>query len=69
MVKYSYRIENKYDKENYFVNHLNFNPAEIKSNVGYILDEDKFENSFFMKEMTFCLIKKQMIFAWHIHSI
>jgi len=47
VVKYSYRIENKYDKENYFVNHLNFNPAEIKSNVGYILDEDKFENSFF----------------------
>ena len=47
VVKYSYRIENKYDKNHYFVNHLNFNPAEIKSNTGYILDKFKDEHSFF----------------------
>ena len=46
VVKYSYRIENKFDKEHYSVNHLNFNPAEIKSNIGYIFDKEKVEYSF-----------------------
>ena len=46
IVKYSYRIENKYDKNHYFVNHLNFNPSEIKSNIGYVFDKIKDEHSF-----------------------
>ena len=49
VTKYSYRIENKYDKYYYSINHLNFNPAEIISNIGYILDKEKVELSFFFE--------------------
>ena len=47
VVKYFYRIENKFDKKHYSVNHLNFNPAKIKSNIGYIFEENKVVDSFF----------------------
>jgi len=49
VTKYSYRIENKFDEYHYLVNHLNFNPAEIISNIGYILDKEKVELSFFFE--------------------
>ena len=47
IVKYVYRIENKFDKNHYSVNHLNFNPAKIKSNIGYIFEENKEQDSIF----------------------
>ena len=34
--KYFYRIENTLDKNNYSINHLNFNPIIIKTNCGLI---------------------------------
>ena len=40
--KYFYRIENTFDKDNYSINHLNFNPSIIKTHNGYIFEnEDK----------------------------
>ena len=49
VVKYSFRIESKYDNDHYSVNHLNFNPAKIKSNIGYFLDNKKVEYSFYFE--------------------
>jgi len=46
VVKYTYRIENKFDKNNYGINHLNFNPAQVKSYIGYIFDKEEIEFSF-----------------------
>ena len=46
VVKYAYRIENKFDKNNYGINHLNFNPAQVKSYFGYIFDEEEIGFSF-----------------------
>ena len=33
IVKYLFRIENKLDNDNYSINHLNFNPSAIRSNI------------------------------------
>ena len=46
IIKYAYRIENKLDKDNYSVNHLNFNPSLVKSSNGYIWDIIKEYNSY-----------------------
>ena len=46
IIKYAYRIENKLDKDNYSVNHLNFNPSLVKSSVGYVWDIIKEYNSY-----------------------
>ena len=35
--KYIYRIENSIDKDNYSINHLNFNPSIIKTHNGIVL--------------------------------
>ena len=45
--KYYFRIDNLLDMVNYSVNHLNFNPALLKSKIGYVLDKEKNEYSYF----------------------
>ena len=37
--KYFYRIENTLDKDNYSINHLNFNPSIIKTHNGFLLEK------------------------------
>ena len=44
--KYGLRLENKLDKDNYSINHMNFNPSLIKSKSGLILDNVKKEYSY-----------------------
>ena len=44
--KYFYRIENKLDKDNFSINHLNFIPSLIKTNDGIIKDNIKEEYSY-----------------------
>ena len=41
--KYYFRIDNLLDMVTYSVNHLNFNPALLKSKIGYVLDKEKNE--------------------------
>ena len=61
--KYFFRIENKFDKDNYSVNHLNFNPSIIKSNNGYIFEDVVSKNSFFFdKDDVFTYERKEEIF-------
>ena len=43
--KYFYSISNLLFPKYYFVNHMNFNPAKIKTITGYILDEVLEEDS------------------------
>ena len=45
-MKYFYRIENALNKDNYSINHLNFNPSVIKTYNGIIFDNSIKENSF-----------------------
>ena len=47
IAKYTFRIENLLDLINYSVNHLNFNPSLLKSNIGYIFNKEKKEYSYF----------------------
>ena len=47
VTKYAYRIENKLDKDNYSINHLNFNPSIIKSHIGYVFDKEEVEFSIY----------------------
>ena len=37
--KYFYRIENSLDKDNYSINHLNFNPSIIKTHNGIVFEK------------------------------
>ena len=43
---YAFKLENKLDKDNYSVNHMNFNPSMIKSNNGIVLDEEEIQSSY-----------------------
>ena len=43
---YSYRIESSLEKENYSINHLNFNPFIIKTNNNLVIDKTKEEISY-----------------------
>lgn len=45
--RYYFRLENLLDMINYSVHHLNFNPALIKSHIGYIFNKEKDEYSYF----------------------
>ena len=47
ITRYSFRIENLLDLENYSVNHLNFNPSLLKSQIGYIFNKEKNEYSYY----------------------
>ena len=44
--KYLYRIENTLDKDNYSINHMNFNPSSILTNKGIIFDDIYSESSY-----------------------
>ena len=44
--KYIFRVENTLDKDNYAINHINFNPSSIKTNDGVIFDKIKEELSY-----------------------
>ena len=44
--KFFYRVENALSKENYSVNHLNFNSAKISTNNGLIFDKYKYEYTY-----------------------
>ena len=46
IIKYFYRVENKLDKDNFSINHLNFNPSLIQTHDGIILDKIKQEFSY-----------------------
>jgi hypothetical protein len=39
--KFLFRIENKLTQDSYFMNHLNFNPTQIKTQDGYFVDNIK----------------------------
>ena len=41
--KYFYRIQNTLDKDNYSINHLNFNPSIIKTHNGFLFDKSQKE--------------------------
>jgi hypothetical protein len=43
---YPYRIESSLEKENYSINHLNFNPFTIKTNNNLVIDKTKEEISY-----------------------
>ena len=45
-IKFFYRIENVLSKENYSVNHINFNPSLITTHNGIFFDNIKKELSF-----------------------
>ena len=44
--KYIFNIENTLDKNNYAINHINFNPSSIKTNNGVIFDKIKEDPSY-----------------------
>ena len=44
--KYIFRVENTLDKDNYAINHINFNPSSIKTNNGVIFDKINEELSY-----------------------
>ena len=54
--KYFYRIENTLDKDNYSINHLNFNPATIITHNGFFFDRIQDELSY-MYERNDVMIK------------
>ena len=61
--KYFYRIENTLDKDNYSVNHLNFNPSIIKTYNGFIFEKyDKELSYLYERNDVFTHINKGNIY-------
>ena len=56
--KYFYNIENSLDLENYSVNHLNFNPAKIRTHNGFFFDKIQ-ENLTYVYERNDVYIKSR----------